>query len=204
MKQQKTTQTFPKHQKDNIKEQKKRDTFPETSESLDETKEDNTDIWNKCNRQGSTTEYNRKMLHKEDRKERIQGQDAFHRQRSTTKDHTKISHREDGKKNSTMTSVSHATFYNRKKQNCIAQKRSKKTTQGQVSQTPGSTTEDNRKIANKEDKKQTAQGQVSHRQGSTTEDKKKVSQREDGKETAQGRVSYRQGSTTEDKRKIAN
>ena len=98
MKQQKTTQTFPKHQKDNIKEQKKRDTFPETSESLDETKEDNTDIWNKCNRQGSTTEYNRKMLHKEDRKERIQGQDAFHRQRSTTKDHTKISHREDGKK----------------------------------------------------------------------------------------------------------
>ena len=38
------------------------------------------------------------MLHKEDRKERIQGEDPFHRQGSTTKDHTKISHREDGKK----------------------------------------------------------------------------------------------------------
>ena len=47
--------------------------------------------------QGSTTEDNKQILHKEDRKERIQGQDLCHRQASTTEDHPKISHREDGK-----------------------------------------------------------------------------------------------------------
>ena len=70
-------------------------------------------------RQGSTTEDNRKIMHKEDRKERIQGQHLSLRQTSKTKDHTKISHREDRRE----------------------------TTQGQVSHRQGSTTEDKRKIA---------------------------------------------------------
>ena len=37
-------------------------------------------------------------MHKEDRKERIQGQHLCYRETSTTEDHTKISHREDEKK----------------------------------------------------------------------------------------------------------
>ena len=71
------------------------------------------------------------MLHKEDRKERIQGQDLCHRQTSTTQDNTKISHREDGRG----------------------------TAQGRVSHRPGSTAEDNRKISHKEDRKERIQGQ---------------------------------------------
>ena len=43
--------------------------IPETSEILDEKTEDNTDIFNTCHRQGSTTQENRKISHKEDWKE---------------------------------------------------------------------------------------------------------------------------------------
>ena len=57
--------------------------IPDTSESLDETKENNTDILK-----------------------------TFHRQGSTTQENRKISHREDRNKNSTRTSISQGKFHN--------------------------------------------------------------------------------------------
>ena len=48
-----------------------------TSETFDETTEDNTEISKTCHRQGSTSDQNRKISHKEDRRKRIQGQDQF-------------------------------------------------------------------------------------------------------------------------------
>ena len=56
-----------------------------------------------------------------------------------------------------------ARFNNPGKQKDIAERRSKKTAQGQVSHRQGSTTEDNRKIANREYRKETAQAQVSQK-----------------------------------------
>ena len=88
----------------------------------------------------------------------------------------------------------------RKTERYRTEKIEKKTAQGRVSHREGSTTEDNRKIANREDQKETVQGKVSHRQGSTTEDNRMVSQREDQKETAQAQVSENQGSTTGDRK----
>ena len=79
-----------------------------------------------------------------------------------------------------------------------------KTAQGRVSHRESSTTEDKRKIANREDRKETAQGQVSHRETSTTEDNRKVSQRQDRNETAQGQVSQGQGSSTENNWKVSH
>ena len=111
------------------------------------------------------------MLHKEDRKERIQriqDQDLCHRRTSTTQHNTKILNRED----------------------------QRGTAQGQVSHRQGSTTKDYTKISQREDLKETAQGQVSYRQGSTTEDKRKIAKREDEKETAQRQVFLRQDSST--------
>ena len=72
MKQQKTIKEFLRHQKQNKTAEEKRH-IPETSETLDETTEDNTDISKTCQRQGSTMEDSRNISHKEDQKERIQG-----------------------------------------------------------------------------------------------------------------------------------
>ena len=51
MKQQKTRKQFLRHQREKMKQQKKRD-IPQTSEILDGTTEDNTDISKTCHRQG--------------------------------------------------------------------------------------------------------------------------------------------------------
>ena len=56
----------------------------------------------------------------------IQIQDPSRRQGSTTEDQTKISHREDTKQNSTTTSISQARFLNRRPHKDIAQRRWKR------------------------------------------------------------------------------
>ena len=63
-----------------------------------------------------------------------------------------------------------------------------------------STTEDNRKVSQRQDRNETAQAQVSQGQGSSTENNRKVSHREDGKDISQGQVSPKQGSTTGDRK----
>ena len=162
--------------------------IPETSESLDETTEDNTDISKTSQKQDQTTEEkrhipktsesldettedNRMVSDREDHKQTAQGQ-VSHRQASKTEDNRMVSDREDRKE----------------------------TAQGRVYQGQGSTAQDNRKIANREDRKQKAQGQVSHRQASTAEDKRKISHREDPKETVQGQLCDRQFPTTRDRK----
>ena len=79
------------------------------------------------------TEDNRKMLHKKTEKKeykvKIHSTGKVQQPKTTQRYHT-----EKMEKNSTTTSLSNARFYNRKQQNCIAQRRSKETTQGQLSQ----------------------------------------------------------------------
>ena len=58
------TTPFCTNQKDKTKQQK----IVGTSETLDETTEDNTEMSKTCHRQGSTSDHNRKISHKEDRK----------------------------------------------------------------------------------------------------------------------------------------
>ena len=106
-------------------------------------------------------------------------------------------------KKTTQTFRKHSTGkvqQHRKTERYRIEKIEKKTAQGRVSHRESSTTEDKRKIANREDRKETAQGQVSQGQGSSTENNRKVSHREDGKETSQGQVSPKQGSPTGDRK----
>ena len=58
------TTPFCRNQKDKTKQQK----IVGTSETFGETTEDNTEISKTCHRQGSTSDQNRKITHKEDQK----------------------------------------------------------------------------------------------------------------------------------------
>ena len=156
-------------------------------------------------RQGSTTEHQTKISHREDRKETAQGKDPSHRQRSRTEDKTTISHRQDRKETAQPIDVSHRQGSTEDHTNISHREDRKQRAQGQVSHRQGSTTENKTKISHREDRKQTAQLiDVYHRQSSSTENNRMVSDREDGKQRAQGQVSQGQGSTTEHNRKIAN
>ena len=85
--------------------------------------------------QGSTTEDQTNISHREDEKETAQGQDPSHRPGSTTENQTNISHRED----------------------------EKETGQGQnASNRQRSTTENNRMVWDTEDRKERTQGKASH------------------------------------------
>ena len=95
--------------------------------------------------------------------------------------------------------MSGGRFHHRRQHKDSEQRRWKRTGQCQVSHKQGSTTEDNRKIANREDGKETGQGRVSQREGSTSKDNKSIANREDQKQTAQGQLSHRQGSSTGDR-----
>ena len=149
-------------------------------------------------RQGSTTEDQTNISHREDRKETAQSKDPSESQGSTTEDHTKICLREDTNKTA-QRQVSHreasSTEHNRK----IANRQDgKEASQGRVSQGEGSSTEKNRMVLDREDGEEKAQERLSYRQGSTIENNREIANRKNEKEAGQGRVSHRQGSTTED------
>ena len=178
------------------------------------TTEHQTKIWHRedrkqtaqpidvSHRQSTSTQYHTKISHREDTNKTAQRQ-VSHRQGSTTEYHTKISHREDGKEASQGRVSQGERSSTEKKKKVSDREDGEETRQGEVSQSEGSTTE-NREIADIEDRKQTAQGQVSDRQGSTTENNREIADIEDRKQTAQGQVSDRQGSTTENNREIAD
>ena len=181
---------------------------------------------------GPRTEDNRKMLHKEYKKEKYnvkiyvtgklqqwnttqryrtekmekkQDKDVYLTGKVPQPRTTERFRTERLKRNSTRSRfIPHARFQNRRQQKSFAQKDWKETPQGQVFHRQGSTTEDNRKVSQREDRKETPQGQVFHRQGSTTQDNTKIAKREDRKQTAQGRVSKGHRSTTEDNRKVSH
>ena len=104
--------------------------------------------------QGSTTEDQTNISHREDQKETAQGQDPSHRPGSTTENQTNISHRED----------------------------EKEIGQGQnASNRQRSTTENNRMVWDTEDRKERTQGKASHMESSTTKEKRKVFHTQDAK-----------------------
>ena len=183
--------------------------------------------------QGSTTEDQTNISHREDQKETAQGQDPSHRPGSTTENQTNISHREDEKETAQGQNPSnrqHSTTENNRmvwdtedrkertqgeashmesstteeKRKVFHTQDAKDGAQCQVYHRQGTPTEKNRMVSDTEDRKDTAQGRVSQGQGSSTENNRMVSDREDGEETAEGQLSQGQGSTTEDNREIGN
>ena len=90
------------HQKDKIKQEKKIHTFPETSESLDETTEDNTEISKTSEIQHKRTEEKRHIPETsesldETKEDNTDISKTCHKQGSTTEDNRKILHKEDRK-----------------------------------------------------------------------------------------------------------
>ena len=155
-------------------------------------------------RPGSTTENQTNISHREDEKEKAQGQNASNRQRSTTENNRMVWDTED-RKERTQGEASHVeSSTTEEKRKVFHTQDAKDGAQRQVYHRQGTPTEKNRMVSDTEDRKDTAQGRVSQGQGSSTENNRMVSDREDGEETAQGRVSQGQGSTIEDNRMVSD
>ena len=156
--------------------------------------------------QGSTTEDQTNISHREDQKETAQGQDPSHRQGSTTKDQTNISHREDQKETAQGQDPSHRQGSTTEEQTNISQREDQKeTAQGQdPSHRQGSTTENNRMVWDTEDRKERTQGQASHMKSSTTQEKRKVFKTQDAKDGAQRQVYHRQGTPTKNNTMVSD
>ena len=155
--------------------------------------------------QGSTTEDQTNISHREDKKETAQGQDPSHRPGSTTENQTNISHREDEKETGQGQNASNRQRSTTENNRMVWDTEDRKErTQGEASHMESSTTEEKRKVFHTQDAKDGAQRQVYHRQGTPTEKNRMVSDTEDQKDTAQGRVSQGQGSSTENNRMVSD
>ena len=155
--------------------------------------------------QGSTTEDQTNISHREDQKETAQGQDPSHRPGSTTENQTNISHREDEKETGQGQNASNRQRSTTENNRMVWDTEDRKErTQGEASHMESSTTEEKRKVFHTQDAKDGAQRQVYHRQGTPTEKNRMVSDTEDRKDTAQGRVSQGQGSSTENNRMVSD
>ena len=155
--------------------------------------------------QGSTTEDQTNISHREDQKETTQGQDPSHRPGSTTENQTNISHREDEKETGQGQNASNRQRSTTENNRMVWDTEDRKErTQGEASHMESSTTEEKRKVFHTQDAKDGAQCQVYHRQGTPTEKNRMVSDTEDRKDTAQGRVSQGQGSSTENNRMVSD
>ena len=155
--------------------------------------------------QGSTTEDQTNISHREDEKETAQGQDPSHRPGSTTENQTNISHREDEKETGQGQNASNRQRSTTENNRMVWDTEDRKErTQGEASHMESSTTEEKRKVFHTQDAKDGAQRQVYHRQGTPTEKNRMVSDTEDRKDTAQGRVSQGQGSSTENNRMVSD
>ena len=155
--------------------------------------------------QGSTTEDQTNISHREDQKETAQGQDPSHRPGSTTENQTNISHREDEKETAQGQNASNRQRSTTENNRMVWDTEDRKErTQGEASHMESSTTEEKRKVFHTQDAKDGAQRQVYHRQGTPTEKNRMVSDTEDRKDTAQGRVSQGQGSSTENNRMVSD
>ena len=155
--------------------------------------------------QGSTTEDQTNISHREDQKETAQRQDPSHRPSSTTENQTNISHREDEKETAQGQNASNRQRSTTENNRMVWDTEDRKErTQGEASHMESSTTEEKRKVFHTQDAKDGAQRQVYHRQGTPTEKNRMVSDTEDRKDTAQGRLSQGQGSSTENNRMVSD